>query len=97
MNITIKVSKNGEVLTSMRSHKIRRILNFVRKINFRDREINVSLHVYYGKDLDNFGELISFKNSGIYKFEPWDDKADALEIKFWNAFKAFTEKGEPHE
>ena len=82
MNFTLRVIKNRQVVQTVRTHSIRRFLNNLRTINWKDGGIKVYLRVNYGKKIDVFGRLSTFYNDGWYK-----TKED-----LWQAFNAFTEK-----
>lgn len=82
MNFTFKIIKNGRVVQVVRTHSIRRFVNNLRTINWKDRGIKVYLRVNYGKKVDVFGKLSTFYNDGWYK-----TKED-----LWLAFSAFKEE-----
>ena len=82
-NYTFRVMKNGEIVSKLSTHSIRRFLNHLRTISWQDKGISVYLRVYYGKEKDVFGETVSFYNDGVYK-----TKRD-----LWHAFIAFKNIG----
>ena len=83
MQYTIMVYFNDEMVLSTRTHKIRRFLKILRGIKWQDEGVIAKLKVLYGKDFDNWGDLVVFDNEGIF--------SDST--KMWSAFIAFTEEG----
>jgi len=81
MKYTIKIYKQGKLVSKSRTKKKRRFLNIIRTINWQERGLKVYLKVDYGKFLDNYGKMSDFWNDGDYY-----NKDD-----FWLAFNAFTE------
>jgi len=82
MKYTIKIYKDGKMVSKTRTKKIRLFLKKIRSIKFEEQGVKAYLKVDYGKHLDNFGKMTNFWNDGDYY-----NKND-----FWLAFNAFTEK-----
>ena len=83
MNFLLKFTKNGDMTYKCHTRSIRRFLNNLRTIKWKDGGVLVYLRVSYGKEKDCFGKMVNFYNDGWY-----EDSED-----LWFAFKAFTEKG----
>lgn len=82
MNFTLKVIENNRTIPRARTHSLRRFINNLRTINWRDRP-SVYLRVSYGKKEDCFGKMSNFYNDG------WYGNGHDL----WLAFNAFKEEG----
>lgn len=80
MNFTFKVKKNRSTIQVVRTHSIRRFINNLRTINWKDGGTKVYLRVNYGKKVDVFGKLSTFYNDG------WYENQEDLRSAF-NAFK----------
>lgn len=81
-NYTLKVIKNRVTIQIVRTHSIRRFINNLRTINWKNGGVKVYLRVNYRKKVDVFGKLSTFYNDGWYKA-----KED-----LWSAFNAFKEE-----
>lgn len=83
MKFSYKVAqKQKVVVVRCRTRSKRRFLKNLRTINWGNNHFIVYLRVSYGKQIDNFGKLVTFYNDGDF-----ENKED-----LWLAFEAFTEK-----
>lgn len=81
-NYSIRLFINGKLTLNTRTHKLRRFLNILRSIKFKERHLNAYLKVSYGKHLDVYNKYSEFYNDGSY-----DNEED-----FWLAFNSFIGK-----
>lgn len=84
MNFTLKIKRNRQATRKCQTHSVRRFLNRLRTINWKDDQISVYLKIYYGRHKDNFGKIVPFYNDGEY-----ENKKD-----LWKAFNAFYDERE---
>lgn len=85
--VTVHIYESGDVMRS--THSTRQILTFLRSIDWQNRDLAITLKVYYGTSLDVWGDRAKFCNEAFYQA---DGSSDLLSRKFWIAFNAFSEK-----
>ena len=82
-NYTIKIYRNGQVVSRLRTHSLRRSLHHLRSINFSKGRGKVYVRVYYGSHKDVFGNVSADCNEGYF-----ENKEDLIQ-----AFEAFNKIG----
>ena len=82
-NYTIKIYKNGKVVSRLSAHSLRRSLHHLRSINFSKGIEKVYLRVSYRSHKDVFGKVSNDRNEGYF-----ENKKDLIQ-----AFEAFNKIG----